>query len=99
MKNLFSRIFHNQRSQSEQLVEQKMPASVDLQPFPELTYLIRTYNREGDAPDVLCMGDSVWERLSRDDVDQRNIGQILRDALQNTLAVAFISHSAYNLRI
>lgn len=99
MKNLFSRIFHNQRSQSEQRVEQKMPAGIDLPPFPELTYLIGTYDRESHAPDVFCMGDSVWERLSRDDVDQRNIGQMLRDALHNTLDVAFITHSAYNLRI
>ncbi len=90
------RIFSNSKHPAAQEV---VSSCVDVMPFPELTFLIQTFDKNGHVPEVLCMGDSVWERLSRDDVDQRNIGQMLQDDLRTTLDVGLISHSAYNLQI
>lgn len=100
VKKLFPRIFPRWFSHSKTPVKKHgTPPPVVLLPFAELDFLIGTYNREGRAPDVFCLGDSVWERLSRDDVDQRNMGQLLSDSLKHVLDVVSISHSAYNLRI
>jgi hypothetical protein len=95
IKNILSRFFQGEPPATTQ--EPPIPAS--LTPFSELKLLVETYNQKVQPPAVFCMGDSVWERISRDDVDPRNVGQMLGDSLKHTTEIAFISHSAYNLRI
>ena len=95
IKNMLSRFFQGKPPATAQ--EPPIPAS--LMPFPELKFLIETYNQMAQPPAVFCMGDSVWKRLSREDVDSRNVGQMLGDSLKHITEIAFISHSAYNLRI
>jgi hypothetical protein len=49
--------------------------------------------------DVLLFGDSVTERISSNDRDQRNIGEMLRDAINQDMNFYSMSFSAYNMEI
>lgn len=99
MKNKLLGLFHNPGAKINQQKEQKTLPPSDKLPYPELNFLIDTFEKADCGPDLFCLGDSVWERLSREDVDQRNIGQMLQDRLQGTMKVVSLSHSAYNLKI
>jgi hypothetical protein len=68
-------------------------------PYPELTQLIELFNSAKPTPEVLYLGDSVVERISKYDVDTRTLGTMVGDCLQGKLSVAYIAHSAYHLRI
>jgi len=70
----------------------------NLHPFPELTCLIDNFNKQDVVPDLLCFGDSVWERLSYTDLDRRTVAEMLNDRLNDYMKVVAISHSAYNMR-
>jgi hypothetical protein len=99
IKNLYLCIVHNLFLPSRQKLNQEVsPDSISMA-FPELMLLTRTYDQAVPVPEILCLGDSVWERLSREDLDQRSIGQMLQENLPPTKKTISISHSAYNLRI
>ena len=50
-------------------------------PFPALASLIRHYDGSGNGPRILVFGDSVMQRVSRSDTDQRNLGEMIAAAL------------------
>lgn len=67
-------------------------------PFPALVDIIRACARDADGDGVLLFGDSVMERTSRGDTDQRTLGTMIAEALQER-PVATISYSAFNPQI
>jgi len=64
-------------------------------PFPALTAIREACASAAHAPEVLLFGDSVMERVSRHDVDRRDLGALVAAALP-ALSVLKISHSAFN---
>ena len=67
--------------------------------YRELIELIDLYSSLDRAAEVLLLGDSVVERISRYDGDQRTLDRILGELFTGQLRVGCISHTAYNLRI
>jgi hypothetical protein len=62
--------------------------------YPQLVQLDRVYN--GDDPaDVLILGDSVMERVARDDTDTRTLGQMIADGLKPEHSSVVISNTGY----
>src|SRR6185503_2541212 len=53
-------------------------------PFPALAAIVREYGSAGAGPTVLILGDSVMERVSRDDTDTRPLGEMIKAALDRT---------------
>ncbi|GIW06787.1 MAG: hypothetical protein KatS3mg060_1592 [Dehalococcoidia bacterium] len=47
--------------------------------LPELAALMTRYGRQGDAPAVLFLGDSVLDRVSRTDNDRRSLRTMLEE--------------------
>lgn len=68
-------------------------------PYPALTLLVQSYGTTEKAPELLYLGDSVVERVSREDTDKRTLGEMTRDRLQSLLDTVLITHSAYHPRI
>jgi hypothetical protein len=52
--------------------------------------------RSRPGPDVLYLGDSVVERVSRDDADPTTLGGMVAAAVAPRLRTLVITHSAYN---
>jgi len=63
--------------------------------FDSLARLHAQYGRDGAAPPVLCFGDSVLERVAREDADQRTLGAML----EHELPAIAISHSAFQPQV
>ena len=57
------------------------------------------YDTHSKPPTLLYFGDSVVERISRDDKDKRSLGDIVHCLLKKHLSIAVISYSAYNTLI
>jgi hypothetical protein len=70
-----------------------------VEPYPELVKLVELFNSGNPVPDVLYLGDSVVERISHNDFDKRNLGQIVAANLEGKLQVAYISHGAYHMGV
>jgi hypothetical protein len=66
-------------------------------PYQQLQRLLSSYGAEL-PPEVLVLGDSVAERVSRDDADTRPLWKMLADALQ-PLRTCAVTHSAYHAEI
>lgn len=64
-----------------------------------LAKLIDEFATPGSAPDVLYMGDSVVERVSRNDRDPRSLGEMVSSCLDGCLSVAHISRSGYHMGV
>lgn len=60
---------------------------------------IQSFNAELPAPEVLFLGDSSLERISREDRDKRSVDQILGSHLQGKLRVACISGTGYHTKL
>jgi hypothetical protein len=69
------------------------------QPYPQLVELMRMFNAEEEAPEILYLGDSVLLRISRDDQDQRKLGEMVEDNLVGKLRAGCIFESAYHVRV
>lgn len=68
--------------------------------FPELKRLIQCYDTSSaHVPSVLYLGDSVVERVSRNDLDTRHLGQMVVDNLCQIQSTVCISHSAYQIEV
>jgi hypothetical protein len=63
-------------------------------PFPALAVIAAAYQRAAMAPPVVVFGDSVMERVSRDDTDQRPLGEMIAAALPRRALI--LSQSAFN---
>jgi hypothetical protein len=68
-------------------------------PYTELVTLMELYDRPQCGPEVFYLGDSVVERVSRHDDDQRGLDEIVRESLLGQLKVASVSHTAYHLGV
>ncbi len=101
LKNLFYKI----RRRWFELIKRKLKQQQEIQsnnirkPYSTLVQLKRAFISLEQSPSVLCLGDSVWERIAREDVDQRSLGQMLSENLKQTISVTSISQSAYNMRV
>ncbi|MBY5682628.1 hypothetical protein HFO32_10715 [Rhizobium leguminosarum] len=65
-----------------------LPGSGGL-PYPTLTALLKS------EADVILFGDSVMERVSREDIDRRSLGEMASDSL-SPRSVLVLSRSAHN---
>lgn len=63
--------------------------------FTALRELQRHFDRT-PAPPVLYFGDSVVERISRDDADRRTLGELVVERMGGAEHCTCISHSAYH---
>jgi len=65
-------------------------------PYPTLVKLVEAYDAEASGPDVLYLGDSVVERIAREDADRRTLPEMLGDLMVQRQTVLGLSHSAYH---
>ncbi len=67
------------------------------QPYPALASLVSCFGESGQGAEIVYFGDSVVERVAREDQDQRTLGEMVRAGLEErSLRTLVISHSAYN---
>ena len=66
--------------------------------FPALEQLSLLYDSAREPSEVLCVGDSVLERVSRYDNDKRNLGQMLKEQLGDRFRCDVISQTAYSIK-
>jgi hypothetical protein len=66
----------------------------DGKPFPALASIVQSYDKDGPKHPVLIFGDSVMERVSRDDTDNRTLGDMIAAALKEPALC--VSRSAFN---
>jgi len=67
-------------------------------PFTELQKIKNCFNDDNEFPQVLYFGDSVVERISRDDLNRSTLGELVSEYLKG-IPTCCISHSAYNPKI
>jgi hypothetical protein len=67
-------------------------------PYPPLAVLVKSFDSNA-PPDVLYVGDSVVERVSRDDTDQRTLAEMVGDRLRGQKTLVGVSHSAFHPRM
>lgn len=65
------------------------------QPYPGLLTLIRNFEQGETSAETLVFGDSVMERVAREDDDRRTLGQMISDELRPA-STAVVSASANN---
>ena len=87
---IFSKLFRRNQSHVNEI---KPDAE---QPYPELQKLIHLFNSHKQIPEVLYLGDSVVERVSMHDSEQRTLGNMVIDSIKEDLSADYISHSAYH---
>jgi hypothetical protein len=68
-------------------------------PYRELIKLVMNYDSPWMSPEILYLGDSVLERISKEDVDRRTLDQMVADYLVGKKHLLCISHPAYHLKI
>ncbi len=52
-------------------------------PYPDLVRLEACFGGGSPPPEILCLGDSVLERISRDDTDRALLGEMLKEELED----------------
>lgn len=69
------------------------------EPYSELLKLHYLYDIGNNFPKLLFLGDSVVERIARNEDDNKTLGSLLKNQLKNKIQTEYISHSAYNSEI
>ncbi len=67
--------------------------------YRQLAQIVDAFDGNAGSPDVLYLGDSVVERVSRNDADRRTLGTMVTEAIRPDLRATWISHSAYHLGV
>ena len=68
--------------------------------FPQLTGLVTAFSNPDRSPAVIGFGDSVWERVSRDDRDTRTLADMLGELLQaRGVSAHFVHGSGYHQQV
>lgn len=81
-------------------VEQKIRKKQHTPDYFPLSVILDLFNSDNNySPEVLFYGDSVVERISRDDQDQRTLGEMVCSGLKNKFKVAYLSSSGYHLEV
>jgi hypothetical protein len=65
-------------------------------PFQPLLKFDEFFNSETEHPEILYLGDSVVERIAKEDSDQRTLGQMVVAEMFPKYKVGVISFSAYH---
>lgn len=68
-------------------------------PYKALVDLDRHFNSSQVAPNVLCLGDSVWERVADQDQDRRTLSELIQSALEGKYTTTTIWYSAYHMAV
>lgn len=68
-------------------------------PYPQLVALAEAFGATGRPPDVLCLGDSVLERVSHHDTDRRTLGEMLAASVGPGRTLLPISGSGYHVEV
>jgi hypothetical protein len=68
-------------------------------PYAQLASLVSAFDRDERAAEILCLGDSVLERVSHHDEDQRTLGRILADMMSSGPRLLPISGSGYHVEV
>lgn len=69
------------------------------QPYPELLYLARNFHSSKTPPQILLLGDSVTERVSKWDTDRRPLYVLVAAQFKGKYSFTCISHSAYHMKV
>lgn len=64
-----------------------------------LARLVNSFATGGSPPEVLYLGDSVAERVSRSDRDTRTLGEMVSWCVDSRCSVACISRSGYHMGV
>ncbi len=88
MISRLKRIFH----------KPSMSKDMKIIPYAELQKLMKCFNGDNEFPLVLYFGDLVVERISRDDLNQSTLGEMVTEDLKD-IPTCYISHSSYNPKI
>jgi hypothetical protein len=64
--------------------------------YPKLLELLRAFDGDEQPPDVLVLGDSVVERVAREDADRRSLASMVIDGLRPQCEAVCISHMGYH---
>jgi len=64
--------------------------------YPKLLELLRAFDGDEQPPDVLVLGDSVVERVAREDADRRSLASMVIDGLRPQCEALCISHMGYH---
>ncbi|MFA5238572.1 MAG: hypothetical protein WC476_02525 [Phycisphaerae bacterium] len=67
--------------------------------FQELAKIRRFYGRRGSSPDVLFLGDSVLERISKFDKNAETIDQMVAGYLDSQISMGAFSHTGYHIGV
>lgn len=76
----------------------KSALSRRIRPYVELQRLVNWYDSERAAPQILLLGDSVMERVSKFDTDKRNLDRLVQKEFEGKYRLACLSHSAYHTK-
>lgn len=93
-KLLGKTIFKSQKTQ-EQKFEPQDDCGEAIEPYPDLVRMITLFSGTDNSPDILYLGDSVVERIADEDVDKRNLGELVTH-LCSGYNIGCITHTAYN---
>ena len=66
------------------------------EPYAKLVQLVEAFDRDRRSPDVLFLGDSVVERVSRNDRDVRTLGEMVVDEFAPSIDGLAVSHSGFH---
>ena len=97
LQRTYARLRHLGRSYlARSFAPKPNTASPDPQPYAALVQLLLSFDGTTGGADVLYFGDSVVERVAREDQDQRTLGEMVQDRLRAQRRVVVLSLSAYN---
>lgn len=69
------------------------------QPFSAFVELFKYYHTDANPPTVLLLGDSVAERVSWNDYDDRKLSEMIIQNLQSRTDVAAVSYGGFTLDV
>jgi hypothetical protein len=75
------------------------PTATKQVPFSELERIIAWRARPEQVPDILVFGDSVMERVAREDSDRRSLGKMIADGVSPELRCEVFSFSAFHSEV
>ena len=64
--------------------------------YPKLVELLRAFDHAGPPPQVLYLGDSVVERVAREDTDRHSLASMVIDRFGPQTAAVSVSHMGYH---
>ncbi len=91
-RSLLDWVNHTVRNSAKSLLPRRS------QRYQELARLVAQFDSKS-PPDILLLGDSVTERISRLDKDKRSLGDLVTAKFKEWHRLLCISHSAYHMEV